>query len=591
MFVVATAGHVDHGKSTLVKRLTGQEPDRWEEEKRRGLTIDLGFVWTTTPAGRDVAFVDVPGHEKFLGNMLAGVGPVPAVMFVVAADEGWQEQSSDHRDAIDAFGISHAVVAMTRADRADAQRRADTRAQIAAELAGTTLADAPVVEVSARTSEGIEDLLDALDAMLAELAAPDPDARVRLWLDRSFSITGAGTVVTGTLTDGRIAVGDELDLAGRRVTVRGVQSEERALSEATGTARVAVNLRDVAADEVGRGDVLTTPGAWHVTSSVDARRLTGEPFTRAPREVALHLGTAVVTAGVRPLGDTHVRLTFDRALPVAVGDRLVLRRPGSRHVYAGVAVLDVDPPELSRRGASAARAEALAQYPLTGDVAAEVRRRGAIRRSELVRFGLNPPADPPKGVVAFGEFWVQAKQVLRWRDILTDALTRHLAANPLSAGLSRGAALGALNLPDPALLPLAVAAAKLTHRDGIIARPEATVDLGAAEAGVAELERRLRADPFAAPEADDLARLGLGTKQLAAAERAGRLLRIADGVVLLPDAVERARTILSGLDQPFTASVARRALGTTRRVAIPLLELLDARGVTRRGADNTRVVR
>ena len=207
MYVVATAGHVDHGKSSLVKALTGMEPDRWEEEKRRGLTIDLGFVWMKLDSGADVAFVDVPGHEKFLGNMLAGVGPAPVVLFVVAADEGWQAQSTDHRDALRAVGIEHGVVALPRADKADAARRAEVTAQVKAELAGTALADAPVVEVSAKTGEGVGTLRTELDRVLAAMPAPDPQARVRLWVDRAFSVKGAGTVVTGTLAAGTVSVG------------------------------------------------------------------------------------------------------------------------------------------------------------------------------------------------------------------------------------------------------------------------------------------------------------------------------------------------------------------------------------------------
>ena len=210
MHVVATAGHVDHGKSTLVKALTGMEPDRWEEEQRRGLTIDLGFVWTHLPSGRDVAFVDVPGHERFMGNMLAGVGPTPVVCFIVAADEGWQAQSTDHRDAVRALGIRHGVIALTRADRADDARRAEVAARVRHEFADTGLADAPVVTVSARSGEGLDDLRAALDEVLTAAPAPDPDARVRLWIDRSFTVRGAGTVVTGTLPAGTLREGDRL---------------------------------------------------------------------------------------------------------------------------------------------------------------------------------------------------------------------------------------------------------------------------------------------------------------------------------------------------------------------------------------------
>ncbi|MBX7557860.1 50S ribosome-binding GTPase, partial [Streptomyces sp. tea 10] len=228
MYVVATAGHVDHGKSTLVRALTGIEPDRWDEEKQRGLTIDLGFAWTELPSGRHVAFVDVPGHERFLGNMLAGVGPAPVVCFVVAADEGWQVQSRDHRDAVAALGIEHGMIVVTKAERAP-ERVADVVARARAELVGTGLADAPAVAVSAREGTGLDEFRDTLDAVLSRVPAPDPDARIRLWIDRAFTISGAGTVITGTLTAGTLHTGDRLTLRGRageqEVTVRSVQSQ------------------------------------------------------------------------------------------------------------------------------------------------------------------------------------------------------------------------------------------------------------------------------------------------------------------------------------------------------------------------------
>ena len=252
MHVVATAGHVDHGKSTLVRALTGMEPDRWAEEKRRGMTIDLGFAWTTLPSGAELAFVDVPGHERFLPNMLAGVGPAPALMFVVAADEGWQAQSDEHLRIADAFGVRHAVVAVTKADRAGAAVVVD---DVRRRFAGTALSDTPTVAVSASTGAGIDELRDALDAMVRSLPTPDIDAPVRMWVDRSFTIRGAGTVVTGTLPAGSLHDGLELELAptGRKVVVRGLESLKRQEDKVVGVARVAVNLRGVDRDEVHRG--------------------------------------------------------------------------------------------------------------------------------------------------------------------------------------------------------------------------------------------------------------------------------------------------------------------------------------------------
>jgi selenocysteine-specific elongation factor len=215
--VVATAGHVDHGKSMLVRALTGMEPDRWEAEQRRGMTIDLGFAWMTLPSGEEIAFVDVPGHERFVSNMLAGAGPVPAVMFVVAADEGWMPQSAEHLAAIDALGVRNGVLVVTRADLADP---APALEQAMLKIADTSLgrgagpAGDPggmeAVAVSALTGRGLPDLTAALGRLAARLPRPDPRGGVRLWLDRVFAIKGSGTVVTGTLQAGTVRAGDEL---------------------------------------------------------------------------------------------------------------------------------------------------------------------------------------------------------------------------------------------------------------------------------------------------------------------------------------------------------------------------------------------
>ena len=579
MYVVATAGHVDHGKSSLVKALTGMEPDRWEEEKRRGLTIDLGFVWMKLDSGADVAFVDVPGHEKFLGNMLAGVGPAPVVLFVVAADEGWQAQSTDHRDALRAVGIEHGVVALTRADKADAARRAEVTAQVKAELAGTALADAPVVEVSAKTGEGVEKLRAELDQVLAAMPAPDPQARVRLWVDRAFSVKGAGTVVTGTLAAGTVSVGDELELGGQLVTVRGVHSENTSVDSAGPVTRVALNLRGVAADEVHRGDALLNPGRWRVLDTVDIRRTFGTEMAELPQNLVVHIGTVGVGARLRPLGGEFARLTLESPLPLTLLDRFVVRSPGGRHVAAGFEVVDVHPAELSRRGDAKKRAAELEVLEPTNP-SEWLKRCGYAAHEELVRDGFSVE-EKPAGVIEFAQWWIAARQVTAWKDALLRAVDEHRAANPLSPGLTKAAAMDALNLSEPALLGLAVAAAKLESVDGVLRVPGQSVDLGPAERGVAELEQRLHAEPFAAPEAEELKKLGLGPKELAAAERAGRVLRLDKGVVLLPSAPREALEVVSTLEQPFTLSEARQALGTTRRVAIPLFEHLDATGATR----------
>ena len=582
MYVVATAGHVDHGKSTLVRALTDMDPDRWKEEKQRGLTIDVGFVWTKLPSGADLAFVDVPGHERFLSNMLAGVGPASVVLFVVAADEGWQQQSADHRDALAAFGIEHGVVALTRCDKATPDQQAAAQTSVREELSGTALADAPIVPVSARTGAGLDDLRQALDRVLGQAAVAAQTSRLRLWLDRSFTVKGAGTVVTGTLAASEVTVGDSLVVVGGpTVTVRGLQSEKRQVETIEPVSRAAVNLRGVTASDVRRGDVLVRPDQWPVVEQFDARRVTGRALSDVPTELAAHIGTAALTAHVRRLDDDHARITLSRGLPLEPGDRFVLRAPGSHQVLAGVSVLDVAPPDFTRRGAARRRAEDLAQIPLIGDPAPLVRRDGAVKVSRLQFLGYATDA-PPKGIIAFKDWWIHAPQVRVWKEALLRALEEHAAAEPLSEGLARPAARDAIGVSSDSLLNLAIAAAKVESSGGVVRLPGTAVNLGAAEKAVAELEQRLHSDPFAAPEAHELSDLGLGAKELAAAERAGRVLRLAGGVVLLPNAPRLAAAKLKTLGPSFTLSEARRALGTTRRIAVPLLEHLDQTGVTRR---------
>ncbi len=586
MQVVATAGHVDHGKSTLIRALTGIETDRWAEERRRGLTIDLGFAWAALPSGREVSFVDVPGHERFLSNTLAGLGPAPIVCFVVAADEGWRAQSADHRDAVAALGIDRGLIVLTRADRTDEARRAEVTAQVRRELARTGLAVAPVVAVSAVTGEGMDALRVALDAVLAQTPTPDAATRRRLWIDRAFTISGAGTVVTGTLGAGTLRRGDRLRLVGAeldaQVAVRGLQSREEAVDTLVPVARAAVNLRGVPADRIGRGDALVDADAWHLTDTVDVRRATGDGAASLPEQAVAHIGTAAVPVHVRPFDDEHARLVLARALPLAVGDRLVLRGSGAHAVLGGVHVLDVDPPGLDRRGDGRRRAATLAAMPWRGDAAVEVARRGAMDEGRLRRFGVEIPAPLPVSLRRLGGRLVATETLARWRDALGEAVDRVHREQPLAPGLTRGAALTLLGLPDPALLDAVVSEASLVADDGHLRSPGAARGLGAAETSIAVLEERLGRSPFDAPEADDLAALGLGPRELAAAARQGRVLRLDDGVVLLPTAPALAMRELAALDQPFTTSAARRALGTTRRVAIPLLEHLDARGWTRR---------
>jgi selenocysteine-specific elongation factor len=353
--VVATAGHVDHGKSSLIVRLTGIDPDRWEEEKRRGLTIDLGYAWCTLPSGREVGFVDVPGHERFIANMLAGVGPVRLVLFVVAANEGWRRQSEEHLAILDVLGAAGGVVALTKRDLVDGNTLDLVEDEVGERLAGTALARAPIVRVSATTGEGLEDLRGAIDQLVGDASAPET-ARARLFVDRVFSISGAGTVATGTLGGDCLAVGDEVELypRGRTARIRSLQTHKRAEERACPVARVAANLAGTGRRDLDRGDVLGPPGAWRPTNVFDAvlRPVRGLAHPITPRGAfKVYAGAAEAHARIRIFGKTKlepgqeafVRVTTRRPLVLDVFDRFVLRESGRQETVGGGSVLDPAP--------------------------------------------------------------------------------------------------------------------------------------------------------------------------------------------------------------------------------------------------------
>jgi selenocysteine-specific elongation factor len=558
MHVIATAGHVDHGKSTLVHRLTGMWPDRLAEENRRGLTIDLGFAWTEI-SGQQFAFVDVPGHERFVANMLAGIGPVPAVMFVVAATEGWMPQSEEHLAALEALGVRNVLVVISKADLADPAAAA---AEVQQRVPGATVV-----------------LGTDLDAVRRELVAlvdglPDPDraADVRLWVDRAFTVRGAGTVVTGTLAAGTIRVGDELEHDGRRVTVRGLQSLERDQTEVAAVARVAVNLRGVDRQDIGRGAAIRTPGAWLDTAEIDvALRNPGALH----RELVLHIGSAAVPVHVRPLGEAAARLRLARPLPLRIGDIGLLRDPGEHRIAAGIEVLDIRPPALRRRGAARERADELATGRAHPPVCA--------RANELYAMGFPVTGLRVGDWVVDKDWWSERRQHLM--TAVADWSSRH----DIAAGMPLETLRQEVGLPAAELVAELLGGTGLKVTDGRVRQPGAALPPRVDKA-VRTVEEWLAAEPFRAPEADELAGLKLGPKELAAAIRNGRLTKIAAGVVLGPDVFDRAAEVLKSLPQPFTVAEAKRALDTTRRVAVPLLEELDRRRVTRRDGDGARTV-
>ncbi len=370
MRVIGTAGHVDHGKSTLITALTGIDPDRLREERERGMTIDLGFAWLTLPGGEEVGIVDVPGHQDFIRNMLAGVGSIDAVVLVVALDASVMPQTRAHRAILEILGIARGVGALTKRDLVDAEWAALVRAEVASALAGTPLATAPFVEVSATTRAGLADLVTALAATLGAVPPRRDLARPRLPVDRAFTMSGFGTVVTGTLLDGSLAVGDEVALlpGERRARIRGLQTHRRATEVAQPGSRVAANLSGVDKAEVERGMVVARPGTL-TTSTLLGLRCAVLASASAPllhdEAVKVHVGTAESMAHVSVLEggalapgvSGWIQLRLAAPVAVAVGDRLVLRRPSPPETLGGGVVADLSTERLRRRGDTVAALE------------------------------------------------------------------------------------------------------------------------------------------------------------------------------------------------------------------------------------------
>lgn len=341
MPIIATAGHVDHGKSTLIEALTGRDPDRWAEEKERGLTIDLGFAWQQI-GGFDVGFVDVPGHERFIKNMLAGVGAIDVALFVVAADEGWMPQSEEHFSVLDLLDTRHGVIAITRSDLADADTLDLVELEIIEKVEHTALAEWPIVRVSAVAGTGITELVMALAAELTDAGEPADNARPRLWIDRVFRITGAGMVVTGTLSGGTLATGQEMMLwpASQPVRVRGMQHHDAPVDNLLPGTRAALNV--TGAETAARGMMLGRTDAFATTSAFLATlrqvRSLDEDLT-ARGAYHLHVGSGSWPVRLRMLDTDACMIRSNEAIPLQVGDRFILRETGRKAVVAGGSTL------------------------------------------------------------------------------------------------------------------------------------------------------------------------------------------------------------------------------------------------------------
>lgn len=561
MRIVATAGHVDHGKSSLVRALTGTDPDRFAEEKRRGLTIDLGFAHTTLPSGEGISFIDVPGHIRFVRNMLAGVGAVDACLFVVAATEGWMPQSEEHLRILDLLGVRHGVIALTKVDLVDDELRELAALDVIDHVAGTFLAAAPMISVAAPAGTGLDDLRSALEALVHETPAAEDRGRPRLWIDRVFTAKGSGTVVTATLTGGSLHSDDHVMVGDRRepVRIRAIQSLGSIREHVGPGNRVALNLAGVEHKELRRGQAIVMPGQWLPTQTFDAslRVLEHVDHEVSRRGAYLaYIGSGEFPVRLRVLGtqavapgqEGLVRLHLAVPVPLLPGDRHVIRESGRAETIGGGEVLDIHPV----LPASRARPD--------HDISRLVRERGWTTVTELELL-TGDDHQPTVGT------WVVDPEAL------------HAAVTALRVQVTTAGALG-LDLAElgersRALVPTMT---DITIDGGRVRLADAEDPL--ADHPFAEVLRRGR---FSPPDAT-----GIGRLELRELVRRGVVVE-RDGAYFHHNALAEAATLAARLlvDHPegFTVAQFRDATQSTRKQVLPLVAELDARGVTRRRGD------
>ena len=607
MHVIGTAGHVDHGKSALVERLTGIDPDRFAEEKRRGLTIDLGFAWLPLPSGREIGIVDVPGHERFIKNMLAGAGGISICIFVVAANEGWMPQSAEHLSVLEVLGVRHGVIALTKSDTVDEETLEIAIADVREHIDGSSLSSARIVPCSSVTGEGVDELVTAIDELVTS-TPPIPDlGRPRLWVDRVFTIAGAGTVVTGTLAGGSFEVGREVEVRGphstpgreRRARVRAIQSHKKELRRVGPGNRVALNLAGLERSRAERGDAVVDPGRWRSTTRIDAHvtvlpeRLTGHDYELTEKgALLLYVGSAETPIRIKLLGTDVVRpgeeafaqIYLREPLPLSRGDRFVLRDVGRIQTFGGGVVLEPGAPtvrksdrrriELLERLLDAAPDEA---------VRALVEAHGSVASSDaLMRAAAT---EVPSGVIALGELLFSEES---WHDLtarLRSILADYHRSRPLEAGMPRELARAGLQIDGPTFDSLVSRLDDVVEEGAVVRLGSHRVELSAEQAALKDvIIGAIDGGGFAPPP---VRVLDADPRLVRALLDSGELVKIGDFYLTARRAAEARSKVRAAIEVegPITVAQIRDLLGTSRKYAVPLCEWLDQTGATLRRGD------
>ncbi|CAN5889184.1 selenocysteine-specific translation elongation factor [soil metagenome] len=601
MPVIGTAGHVDHGKSTLVNALTGIDPDRLEEEKRRGLTIDLGFAWFTTPAGREVGIVDVPGHERFIKNMLAGAGAINLNLFVVAANEGWKPQSQEHRDILNMLGISAAIVVLTKMDTVDAGALEAVREVVASKVAGTTLAQAPIMAVSATTGEGLPELVTAIDQLLEQTPEPADLGRARLWIDRVFTIKGSGTVVTGTLGGGWLEVDQPVEIlpGDTRARVRTIQSHRTQWTRLGPGNRTALNLVGADSKALGRGHSLGPLGAWRTTDKLLASLSFLPHLDHVPQErgaYKFHVGSVEIDATLRFLqepdrtgeaGLAAIRLAKPVVLDFA--DRFIVRDSGRKQTVGGGVVLEPHPGKFRGDAAVAAARTRMLVGSRDDYLLVLLEESGLLPQDEImVRTGISPEAAKGLQILTLPNFAVSHTAFDRISAQVVAHVRSFQDSHSLDPGLPLTTLRTALRLDHRFIDEMVdeLSRRKMVVADGAVVRtPDFKPMILAPERDqiLQELTGAGASPPTFAVLAADY-----GADMVRALVRSGDLVQVSPEFVYTTKWVEQVKEVLKARiagSGPFTVAQFRDLIGTTRKFAVPLLEYLDRTGFTARQGD------
>lgn len=617
--IIGTAGHVDHGKTALIRALTGVETDRFPEEQARGISIDIGFAQFALPSGRKAAVIDVPGHEKFIKNMLAGITGIDVVLLVVAADEGVMPQTREHLDILRLLEIQQGIIVMTKKDLVDEEMLELVEADIRDAVAGTFLEKAPAVAVSSMTREGLPQLLGLLESMLEATESKDATAFARLPIDRAFVRPGFGTVVTGTLVGGTISEGDRMELLPLNldVRVRGLQVHGEKVARAEAGQRVAVNLAGIERSDVARGHVLCAPGALKATDSFAARlHLLGS----WPKEmkhgvrVHLHTGTSEVLARVllldrdllKPGESAYVQLKTEEPLVVGRGDHYIIRSYSPVHTMGGGVVIE---PHAHYKKSQADSAIAELKVKETGGLGGVIAE--TLARSGMVPLSLGELAKrtgiPPESITAElpaiaqdvrtleGNLFIHRRGFGQFVAAVRSELEAFYKQVPLRSGLGKEEVRRKLNIGGKeftALLAAAEGAEELAVLRDRVSLPGRTPTLNSGQAKLADGVRaaigQAGFNPLTVGELKEQVK-GRDTEEVIIyLSEQGEAVRVGDDLIMAAAAMEEAaRRTREHLKAQGKISVAefRDLLGTTRKYALPLLEWMDEQKITRRAGD------